>query len=129
MITYLVSSGLAATYFNAYRPPERVARALIVTPYGGSESDYTQDDAEERIDNPRFQIECMDTDGAIAEALAVNAANRIAKIRNQTINGTWYLRAYCVSPPAFLQRDELARISYVASFEASKAIDEIAEGS
>lgn len=127
MLSYLEDSGLNATFYNAFVPASPThRRILVITPYGGLESLFTHDSADVRIDIPRFQLKTADRDGAVAESLAVEATNRLAQIRNETIGGARYLSVRPLQPPFFLRRDpDTERVEYAVNFEAEKTIDEV----
>lgn len=67
----------------------------------------------------------VDRNGDLAESRAIDAVNRLARIRNQTIEGVWFQSVTPVHPVRFLRRDEHERTYYGADMEARKAIDEV----
>lgn len=73
-------------------------------------------------EHPRVQITSRATTEAIARSKAQTAYETLAKVANQTLTTTRYLRVEPLQAPFFLRKDENERWLFVFNVEVEKAL-------
>ena len=126
IIAYLTAQNVGGRLYNAFHELEGgfAGTRTVITPYGGREPIEVQDEADARIDIARFQAITEGLDPAVTEQEAHRVQRELARVRNQTINGTFYLKITPLQPPFFLGWSEtqsgVRQISYGSNYEVMK---------
>lgn len=119
---YLQSNGVGAVGISIFKhelPPEPDL-AVLITVYAGLSPVRTHvrnqiDPPTLNYEQPRFQIKVRagKEDLATARAQAQLAYGLLARIKNATVNGSYYQSIEPVQSPYFLRWDENRRAEYV----------------
>jgi hypothetical protein len=123
---YLATNGagtVGTTIFEGQMPAD-VDAGICLNEYGSEEPEYTLDDAGVHIEHPRFQVYCRHTDYDTGRALVEVAYQALAKVINQTLGSTKYLRIepiqspFSVNPP----QDAQGRWEWMFNCRTEKAL-------
>lgn len=96
--------------FRSQMPPD--AEGVLITPYGGRESDNIH-----RSAFPRVQILCRYATYAAAEAMAYSIYSRLNERENYTMGTTVVTRSDALQPPFSLGQDDRQRARVACNYE------------
>ncbi len=124
--TYLAANGagtVGTTIFEAQMPADTDV-GICLNEYGSETPEFTIDTSGVYIEHPRFQVYCRHTDFATGRALIETAYQALAKVVNQTLTATKYLRIeplqspFSVNPP----QDAQGRWEWMLNCRTEKAL-------
>ena len=124
MAEYLESQGVVTigTDFFVGELPAGVGNGGVITQYPGGEPELTCGSTGITVDMPRFQIRFRHATEATAISKAESAATELAKIKNQTVNGTRYRSVTVLQTPGLLYRDENNKPNYGFNVSAERDV-------
>lgn len=121
---YLAASGcgtVGTTIFLGMGLPETPAACLALKEYGGVAPDYTLPAmAGIATESPRVQVISRHTTYALARAKAESAYSALAKVANQTLTATRYLRIEPLQTPGTPVTDTNGRVIITFNVECQK---------
>lgn len=91
--------GTVGTTIFEGQMPSTVNAGICLNEYGGQEPDYVLGVDGVYTERPHFQVYCRHTSYAAGRALIETWYQALAKIVNQTLSGTKYLRVEPIQPP------------------------------
>jgi len=124
--TYVAANGggsVGTTIFEGQVPDDMNA-GIGLFEYPGAPPDYSLDDPGVHIEKPRFQVYCRHTDYTTGRALIETVYEALAKVVNQALSGTTYLRIEPLGSPFQLTppRDGQGRWEWRCNFTTEKAL-------
>lgn len=124
MVEYLESQavGTVGTDLFTSELPAGKADGMVVTQYPGAPPELTCGSTGITVDMPRFQFRARYATETTAITKAEAAATALAKVKNQTIEGTRYRSVTVIQTPGLLYRDENKRGNWGFSFEAERDV-------
>lgn len=112
--------GTVGTDIFAGELPAGVANGMVLMQYPGGPPELTCGSAGWTLEMPRLQLRVRNTSEATAMSKAKSAAEALSKVKNQTIEGTYYRAVTVLQSPGLLYRDENQRPNYGFNLEAEK---------
>lgn len=96
LVTLLVNEGVGTAGVNIFissqsSGPIKNESQLLITETGGSGATRVQNTAGDGYEHPSAQILVKGKSYVTARAMANAAYNALVKVRNETVNGTWYI--------------------------------------
>lgn len=96
LMTQLAAEGVGTAAVNLFissraASPRSTAPMLIIFETGGTGSMLTQNSVGDAYEFPSAQILVRGADYAAVRAMADAAYDALTKVRNQMLNGTWYV--------------------------------------
>jgi len=122
--TYLQNSGhgtLGSTLF-IYQLPDEPDTCLALRGYEGIDPSYSHDSVLPSFERPRLQLTARSATIETAMAMAWAAWRNLSRIKNESINGSFYLAVRPLQSPFIMERDSSNRWIAAANFEVWKEI-------
>lgn len=94
---------------------------LSIIETGGSGPDYIQNQALPAYKHPTAQLTCRSVSNPSARSMLANALAVICAVRNQTVNGTWYLKIRPMQEIGDRGMDQIQRAMVGVNVMAEKA--------
>lgn len=111
---------VGTTLFVDKVPAGKVNAARIVQ-YPGSAPEHRMDGTNAvRFTFPNVQFRVRNTDDATAFTIAEAAAEALAKVANQTIEGTFYRSVNLINQPGLIERDANNQITVGFNAQAER---------
>ena len=116
--------GTVGTTIFVGQMPDSVDAGLVLNEYGGAPPEFDLSDPGVHYELPHFQVFCRHTVYATGRALIESAYVALAKVVNQTLTSTQYLRIepiqapFQVNPP----QDAQGRWEWFCNFQTQKAL-------
>jgi hypothetical protein len=100
--------------------PKGSAPHILIIETGGSGSDRTQNAAGDAYENPSAQILTRGKDYIAVRAMSDAAYDSLVRVRNTTLNGTWYVEIRGLQKFIDLGLDENANVRVAFNVLATK---------
>lgn len=124
MCEYLEDEGVGTIGTDLFvsELPAGKTDGMVVTQYPGAPPELVCGTQGIRLDMPRFQFRCRYASEATAITKAEAAATALAKVENQSIEGTRYRSVIVLQTPGLLYRDENNAPNWGFNFEAERDV-------
>ena len=124
MVEYLEDEavGTVGTDLFASELPAGKTEGMVVTQYPGAPPELTCGSTGITVDMPRFQFRARYATETTAITKVEAAATALAKVQNQTIEGTRYRSVTVLQTPGLLFRDDNNKPNWGFNFEAERDV-------
>ncbi len=113
--------GTPGTDLFLARSPDSPDTVTVIREYGGMAPDYLYGSPDPTEEYPRVQIECRDTDYAVARLRVERCARILGAVRDRVVNDSFYYRISPLGSPVPLGEDESQRARIIVNLEAAKS--------
>lgn len=122
IVDYLDAQGVAdkaTNLFSDEMPPEPPT-CMSVTDYAGREPEYVLGSASPAYEYSRVQIQVRGATKSAGRTLIRAAYNALASVRNQTIDGSYFVKMTPLQQPFRMMKDENRRTIFAFNVEVEK---------